>query len=1339
MNSAKVQSTNRRQRSEILLTNAVAFNFRSDSISRTNVAIIFPANARKVYITKTMFPHIRLKPAKIYTGELFTEVQKEFEKREEHMLSRLKTTDELIFKDEFGKLNLDYVETNKGEKIDEWVLFVKQEVYEEYLKETFEGKAFKRALKYGVTLEELVKRRIAQLMDALKDMDADDFAQDNGIQTLFNIKNQNVLKEIHKNVLKSGITKFREGIYSLDEIKNTFPGEFGIKYDKLFKDFEIDDEVIAEGASASFTDKAMYLYTAILHYDFGKNIFRAQFLRDRNLLLFNYGRNYATNKLEKFLGKNQQLIDIEATHVFGQRIIKRFDEVSQGNSELVSPQLVNKAKEMFSLTNPKLESYIEVIEEAYAKSVRKRMNAALETDKIGTDQFILFSINKKTIESILAEQSGKLNEAELQVLRMILETEPHPNRLIMVEDKIPVKPRESDHLYTNEFGGVQVTSMHDFGVGHLSRLFPDSKRYVADAFGSWTENIEIALKNINIEDLHRSFANFPLMDTAMLKQAALNPADDLMWQLAGTGLKQAWMEALGITDEHVLRNAKVRFKTGGETTVGNLIIQEMTAYTQMLNRRIELSQLEQFLHDGRIPIADPTRIPEYRANPVFLSVVDAANATADQRRLAVDAEPGAFIELSPDARQMRTDSNGRFQFGFEVFKLDDSGNTIRLATQPFILDEKRMADILANDVYADFVHIVEVYTQRGEYNLMGKSLGFTDDEIIHIEEALELLDRLHRDLREGNDVHQALADLQQSPVWNLMANRFREVQLNLLIRDPPNGLMGLVSNIMRIDGQDVYAPITKVFDASGYYARKHVENLYVNSSRFPYGFDEYNLRFLNPFRLQGNTKNIKGVNPENVLQVIGLEAIDLRQNVDDFAEMFLALQGLAGTTETGKTIAFTSDGMKLVKRNGIKKMPPKIEDMPRLSDELLHLDRLSEIIAASGYYSLPSLSRRGAGLGALGVPYLTPAKEGKTKVDVGDEILREYVLGGKYIAFSPPFYKKSLTKFSEEVGKSTTELRRMPDAEFNLFVWKNLRNDIGDCESCIDLAGGIGIETMKYFGSEYKLVIGKYLAPFADYVTKESYDEMFKLVSESYGPPHVINKGSVILYYFDLIMNNPDKELLLEADPEHLPELIQLFGADIDITEPIKLSDIKLRSPKIESSRPHSIFRHVIMSQIGAIRHYIRMVRNELVFDLSRYLQNVIATLRRAEIVNLSKKDPFLALYFAFQRASRIGEHRAAIAPSGTFVIDSTKGSGTIVPIVVNIGQTTKDEIIETITQTIAEFNDLSNDQKEKIIEFVFSLRHPWFSKIDKYLPQQESNWIVNVIESIIKYLNKII
>ncbi len=30
-------------------------------------------------------------------------------------------------------------------------------------------------------------------------------------------------------------------------------------------------------------------------------------------------------------------------------------------------------------------------------------------------------------------------------------------------------------------------------------------------------------------------------------------------------------------------------------------------------------------------------------------------------------------------------------------------------------------------------------------------------------------------------------------------------------------------------------------------------------------------------------------------------------------------------------------------------------------------------------------------------------------------------------------------------------------------------------------------------------------------------------------------------------MNNPDRELLLEADPEYLPELMQLFGAGIDI------------------------------------------------------------------------------------------------------------------------------------------------------------------------------------------------
>ncbi len=78
-------------------------------------------------------------------------------------------------------------------------------------------------------------------------------------------------------------------------------------------------------------------------------------------------------------------------------------------------------------------------------------------------------------------------------------------------------------------------------------------------------------------------------------------------------------------------------------------------------------------------------------------------------------------------------------------------------------------------------------------------------------------------------------------------------------------------------------------------------------------------------------------------------------------------------------------------------------------------------------------------------------------------------------------------------------------------------------------------------------------------------------------------------------------------------------------------------------------------------------------------------------------------------------------------------------PIIVNIGNVDHEQITELLNLRIPEFNQLNNNQKQKIIEFIASLNHQLLSAIEDYLPQQTNQSIINHIQNIIRFINRII
>ncbi len=438
---------------------------KNSLVSPPSIVIVYPSNGRQVPIALSPFSQLRLKPA--------------------HWINGCWVSQE-------GGSQTSLDQFLVSEKTDEMTAYVPHEQLTAYLQTLFAGSALKEALRHGVTVEELVKRRIIQLLDRLQGWNAQLFAENAGIQQLFNITDGETLKNLFERVIKVGVRKV--GLV-IDGQKLDFATLMALptcapQFGGIFQ--SLKNGVPAKGIPASFTDKALYVFIAILHHEFGHNIFRSQILRDQRLLLFNYGTNFRPNQqLKEIFGNIPRIVDLEVTQQMSHLILDQLEMHMKKNSRLILPQHLKRAKRMFSVAPDnmeRLDRYLQILENTYAMSVVKRLNAIRDSDKTGTDQMILVSLDEDVME--LSATCPELSAQEAEVIRLILQCDSTPHRLILVEDKKSVKPRKSDFLSSKELPApsgqmIEMTSLSDFGVGHLLRMFTDNKRYVRATFAGW--------------------------------------------------------------------------------------------------------------------------------------------------------------------------------------------------------------------------------------------------------------------------------------------------------------------------------------------------------------------------------------------------------------------------------------------------------------------------------------------------------------------------------------------------------------------------------------------------------------------------------------------------------------------------------------------------------------------------------------------------------------------------------------------------------------------------------------------------------------------------------------
>ena len=159
------------------------------------------------------------------------------------------------------------------------------------------------------------------------------------------------------------------------------------------------------------------------------------------------------------------------------------------------------------------------------------------------------------------------------------------------------------------------------------------------------------------------------------------------------------MECLKKSDIDSLRDTKLKLNERTMTTVGAFIIEEMRHYLEWVNRRIETSQLEQFMQNGLFLFVDIAKLMENGRRPVFLGMKRLEETKGKQERLQVTVDRNSFIELTKEARHLRLGSNGSFIFGFDVF-LQISGKIEKISKQPFILKQDDIAEIIAYTLFA---------------------------------------------------------------------------------------------------------------------------------------------------------------------------------------------------------------------------------------------------------------------------------------------------------------------------------------------------------------------------------------------------------------------------------------------------------------------------------------------------------------------------------------------------------------------------------------------------------------------------------------------------------------
>ena len=574
-----------------------------------------------------------------------------------------------------------------------------------------------------------------------------------------------------------------------------------------------------------------------------------------------------------------------------------------------------------------------------------------------------------------------------------------------------------------------------------------------------------------------------------------------------------------------------------------------------------------------------------------------------------------------------------------------------------------------------------------------------------------------RELKEV--VHPILDEITKLPAWNLMANRLREVQLNLLTRDPPTGTIGLATNIMKIDGQEVYVPLTKVFDASGYNARVHIENLYVNRPGFPYGYDDFNLRFLDPFTLQGNQKALRDINPTTLDEIFGLADIDLTQQLEMFHIVLLAVMGLSSTKHSGTTV-YLADGMlRTIRKSGSdnKIGMTFMRNVPVDQNGFWDLELMLTRVAANRDYSFTTYGNSLTVGSVFQVHKINVENLVTVNIRIKDLGEFTYTYQGEYIALTKPAYRNLITKIEQAAGM--TQLNRLLDVEFNRIFWKYLNNDIEDT-SIFRRIDGTHDPDIGHFPSTFKLKIGKWLEPLEGYIDETSKKAVFDALVEHYGDARSINSRSLMIHYFDMIMEHPEKEISLVLKKERTPEFAYLFGSDVDPTKPFRLSDIRLRTKEVKSHEaPHEFFKEYIVTQYGAIRHYFEMIRRELQYDLDDYVHNIIAFIENLTpyYENLVRKDPV----GIFQIASALAHPNTYRAPNGKIVSVHESGSRKWTPIFVNVGNADRATIRNRL-KNIDLFNQLEKQQQGMVVQFVESLNFDFYTIIDQYVPKMQKN-----------------
>ena len=155
------------------------------------------------------------------------------------------------------------------------------------------------------------------------------------------------------------------------------------------------------------------------------------------------------------------------------------------------------------------------------------------------------------------------------------------------------------------------------------------------------------------------------------------------------------------------------------------------------------------------------------------------------------------------------------------------------------------------------------------------------------------------------------------------------------------------------------------------------------------------------------------------------------------------------------------------------------------------------------------------------------------------------------------------------------------------------------------------------------------------------------------------------------------------------------MGINFDIDEPLRLSRMDFRETGRDPEMPQEFFERIIIKSFGAVLHYFETFKNELVYDLKRYVENVEA------FVTLYNKSSFFLEnpVRLFQEAAWIAAPGSVRMPSGHILIDTSKKSLSMTPIFMQVNETS-DSISDRL-ERVQIFSKLTEKQKESVVNFL--------------------------------------